>query len=161
MMSEEKMIRLDRMRYTKNVASAIMCYLSIVFDVLFFVNIYESDVGTWYYKILMGAGIVYNLLFMLAVFLSSEGVKAYKKQYTVPLILLGAGQIARIFIIPLQAHNSVVKLSGAETIVMGNGQFILCIIYLSLSALGLFLAALINYRKSRSLAEYLNTIAQR
>lgn len=159
MMSEEKLIRLDRMRYTKNTASAIMCYLAIVFDVLFFVNIYESDVGTWYYKILMGAGIVYNLLFMLAVFLSSEGVKAYKKQYTLPMILLGAGQIARIFIIPLQAHNSVVKLSGAETVVMGDWQFILCIGYLTLSALALIAAAIINYRKSRALSEYLNTIA--
>lgn len=161
MTGEEKNIRLDRMRYTKNIVSSVLCYFAIIFDVLYFVNIYESDVGTWYYKLQIGSGIVYNLLFMLAVFLASEGVKNYKKSYSVPLIILGAAQIARIFFVPLQAHGSVVKLSGAEAAVMGDAQFIRCIIYLTVSAVCLCAAAVINYRKCVALKKYLETIGER
>ena len=64
---------------------------------------------------------------------------------------MGAGQIARIFILPLQAHQAVVKVSGAETIVMQNPQFIRVVIYLTLSAASLIAAAVINWNKSRAL----------
>ena len=37
--------------------------------------------GNYYYTILVGASILYNLVFMLAAFLSSEGVKNYKIGY--------------------------------------------------------------------------------
>ena len=70
-MSEVQEIKLDRMRYTKNTTSSRLALLAIVFDVLFFISIYKSNVGTWYYNILMGASIIYNLVFMLAAFLSS------------------------------------------------------------------------------------------
>ena len=73
-MSEVQEIKLDRMRYTKNTTSSRLALLAIVFDVLFFISIYKSNVGTWYYNILMGASIIYNLVFMLATFLSSESV---------------------------------------------------------------------------------------
>ena len=77
-MDENKRISLDRMRYTKNTLSSSLALCAIVFNVLYFVSIYESDVGSWYYSMLIGASIVYNLLFMLMVFLASEGVKNYK-----------------------------------------------------------------------------------
>ena len=148
---EEREIRLDRMRYVKNTASSRLCYLGILFNVLYFISIYKSDVASWYYQILVGASIVYNLLFMLMVFLASEGVKNYQKNYSILLCALGAGQIARVFILPLQAHQAVVKVSGAETIVMQNPQFIRVVIYLALSAVSLIFAAVINWNKSRAL----------
>ena len=70
---ENRLIRLDRMRYTKNSLSSSLTYLAILFDVLYFVSIYESDVGNWYYNHVIGISVVYNLLFMLIAFLSSEG----------------------------------------------------------------------------------------
>ena len=70
-LEETKTIQLDRMRYTKNVFSSRMVYLAILFDVLYFVSIYESDVGNWYYTWLIGLSIVYNLVFMLISFLAS------------------------------------------------------------------------------------------
>ena len=73
---------LDRMRYVKNTASSRLCYLAILLDVLYFVSIYKSDVGSWYYQILIGASIVYNLLFLLMAFLASEVVKSYQKTYS-------------------------------------------------------------------------------
>ena len=76
-MNDEKTIQLDRMRFTKNTTSANLALLAILFNVLFFISIYESDKGSWYYTILVGASILYNLIFLLAAFLASEGVNRY------------------------------------------------------------------------------------
>ena len=154
----EKEIRLDRMRYVKNTAASRLCYLAILLNVFYFVSIYKSDVGSWYYQILIGASIVYNLLFMLMAFLASEGVKNYQASYSKLLYGLGAGQIARIFILPLQAHQALVKIGGAEVPVMGNAQFIRVIIYLAGSAACLLAAGVINQSKCTALAGHLKTL---
>ena len=146
--------RLDRMRYTKNTLSSRLAILAIVCDVLFFISLYKSDCETYYYTILIGTSIVYNLVFMLATFLASEGVKNYQKGYTWLLIILGCGQIVRIFIFPMQAHNAVVN--GEQ--VMGDGQFIRIIVYLSLSAACLFASAVINRRKTQALAAHIASV---
>ena len=65
-MNDENLIRRDRMRFIKNSQSANLCYLAILLNVFYFVSIYKSDVGTYYYNILIGVSIVYNLIFMLA-----------------------------------------------------------------------------------------------
>ena len=74
-MNEDLYIKRDRMRFTKNSLSSTLVILAILFDVFYFVNIYESDVGhnvgNFYYQIRIGASIVYNLVFMLAAFLAS------------------------------------------------------------------------------------------
>lgn len=152
---DDRQIQLDRMRYIKNTASSRLCYLAILLNVLYFISIYKSDVGSWYYQILVGGSIVYNLLFMLIAFLASEGVKSYQASFSNVLYVLGALQVARIFILPMQAHNAVVTVGGVETAVMGNGQFIRVILYLAGSAACLFGAALINQRKSRALKAHL------
>ncbi len=149
-MTDDRTTQIDRMRYTKNTASSRLALLAIVFDVLFFISIYKSDVGTYYYTILIGASIIYNLVYMLAVFLCSEGVKSYKPSFSWAMICLGILQIVRIFILPADAHRTV--LNGAA--VMGDGQFIRVVIYLTASAVCLFLGALINLKKSRALSEY-------
>ena len=154
----DREIKLDRMRYVKNTASSRLCYLAILLNVLYFVSIYKSDVGSWYYQILIGASIVYNLLFMLMVFLASEGVKSYQKNYSWLLYGLGIFQVVRIFIIPLQAHQAIVQVGGAETQVMQDPQFIRVIIYLLGSAVCLVAAAFINQRKCALLEGHLNTL---
>lgn len=171
-MTEDRTTQLDRMRYTKNTASSRLALLAIVFDVLFFISIYKSDVGTYYYTILIGASIIYNLIFMLATFLCSEGVKSYKKGYSWVLIALAALQIIRIFILPVRMHNTV-NGSPIETtvqilsmhfnvtmdnLVMSDWQFIRVCFYLIASAFCLFRAAIINIRKSNALAAYLENL---
>ena len=146
-MSEDRYTELDRMRFTKNTQSSRLALLAILFDVLFFVSVYKSDVENYYYTILIGASIIYNLVFLLATFLASEGVKNYKTGYSWLMIGLGVIQIARIFIIPLNAHNTMVA-SGP---VMDTFQFIRLIVYLVASAACLFLSAYINLQKSRAL----------
>ncbi len=154
----DREIQLDRMRYVKNTASSRLCYLAILMNVLYFVSIYKSDVGSWYYQMLTGASIVYNLLFMLMAFLASEGVKNYQPNYSFLLYGLGAGQIARVFILPLQAHQALVKVGSEETRVMGDGQFIRVVLYLGISAACLLAAALINQRKCAALSGHLKAL---
>ena len=157
-MTDDREIKLDRMRYVKNTESSRLCYLALLLDVLYFVSIYKSDVGSWYYQILIGASIVYNLLFLLMAFLASESVKNYQQNYSWLLYGLGAGQILRIFILPLQAHQAVVKVGGTDTVVMQTPQFIRVVIYLVGSAACLLIAAFINQRKCALLNNHLKTL---
>ena len=105
----------------------------------------------FYYNLLMGASILYNLVFMLATFLSSEGVKNYKRGYSYVLCALGIIQIVRIFILPARAHATTITVGGAEMLAMSGGQFTRVVIYLVISAVCLFAAAAVNLQKSRAL----------
>ena len=138
-MNEEN-IKLDHMRYTKNTTSSRLAILAIVFDVLFFISLYKSDVGNYYYTILIGASIIYNLVFLLATFLASEGVKGYQKNYT--------------WLLLVQAHSATV--SGTQ--VMGDGQFIFMIICLALSAVCLVASAIINWKKCKALTAHIASL---
>lgn len=153
-LEDPKTIRLDRMRYAKNLFSSRLTYLAILFDVLYFVSVYESDVGSWYYQMLIGASIVYNLVFMLVAFLASEGVKSYKASYAWLLIGAGAGQIVRIFILPMQAYRATVTISKVTYPVMELPQLTWVIICLAASALCCFAAGIVGVYRSRTLAAY-------
>ncbi len=153
-MNDDRSVQLDRMRYTKNTASSRLALLAIVFDVLFFISIYKSDVGTYYYTATIGGSIIYNLIFLLAAFLCSEGVKKYQTVYSWVMIVLGILQIARIFIIPMDAHRTIINSEP----VMGNAQFIFTVVCLALSAACLFAGAVINLKKSRALSAHLASL---
>jgi FlaA1/EpsC-like NDP-sugar epimerase len=157
-MNEEKKIELDRMRFTKNSTAANFALLAILFDVMFFISIYESNVGSWYYNILIGASILYNLVFMLAAFLCSEGIKNYKVSYSYVMFALGIIQIVRIFIYPMRAKAATVVVTEQPVQVMGAGQFMRCVVYLVLSAACLIVGALIGYTRGRALQAHLATL---
>ena len=93
---DKNLIKRDRLRFIKNTASANLAYLAILFNVLYFVSIYSSDPGNYYYNIEIGVSVIYNLLFLLTAFLSSEGLKGYKKSYAIIIIVIGALQLVRI-----------------------------------------------------------------
>ena len=150
MTTDDRFVKRDRMRYTKNSLSSSLALLAIVFNVLYFVSIYQSDKGKFYYTILIGASVLYNLVFMLMAFLSSEGVKNYKPGYSWLLLALGVGQVARIFILPQQAHEAVVQNAP----VMGDAQYTYVLVCLIASAACCIVSAVINLIKSRQLAEH-------
>lgn len=160
-MNEEKSIQRDRMRFTKNTLSSGLALLAILFNVLYFVSIYKSDVGSYYYNILIGASVLYNLVFMLVVFLSSEGVKGYKISFAYVLLVVGALQIVRIFILPMHAHTDVVTVNQQETVAMQSAQFVRVVIYLTASAVCCFIAGIVGIRKSRALAAHMATLEQK
>jgi len=145
----------DRMRYEKNKLSANLALVAIVFNALYFVSIYKSNAGSYYYVLIMGISILYNLLFMLIIFLASEGAKNYKSWYSYVLMIAGVLQIVRIFILPLSAHNARISQAGQQVPVMGNGQFIRVIIYLSLSAVCCIAAGITLKKKSADLNAHL------
>ncbi len=158
MTAEERTIQRDRMRFIKNSLSSNLAILGILFDVFYFVSIYKSDVNTYYYNILIGASIVYNLVFMLAVFLSSEGVKNYKRNYSYLLAAIGALQIVRIFIIPVRAHAAATLVNGENVVVMQDGQFIRVLVYLIASAACLLAAAVVNFIRCGELEAHLKSL---
>lgn len=158
MTAEDRSIQRDRMRYVKNSLSSMLAIVGILFNVFYFVSIYKSDVDTWYYNILIGASIVYNLVFMLAVFLASEGVKNYKKNYSYVLAVVGVLQIVRIFIIPMRAHAAETLVNGETVMVMQDGQFYRVVIYLAASAICLIASAAVNMIRCRELSEHLKTL---
>lgn len=151
-------IKKDRMRYTKDSFSSTLLILSIVFDCLYFVSIYQSDVGSYYYNWMIGISIVYNLVFLLAAFLSSESVKNRKEGYTAIIVILGIVQIARIFILPAKAHAATALVNGVETAVMGNGQYLYVVGCLVASAICCFVAAVTSARNNKILADYMASI---
>ena len=60
MTAEDRTIQRDRMRFIKNSLSSNLTYLGILLDVFYFVSIYKSDVGTYYYNYIIGISIVYE-----------------------------------------------------------------------------------------------------
>ena len=148
----------DRMRYTNDKFSSMLAIIAIVFDCLYFVSIYESDVATYYYNWLIGVSIVYNLIFLLAAFLASESVKNRKTGYSGVLMVLGVLQIARIFILPAKAHAATALVNGAEVVVMGDKQFLYCVACLVISAVCCIIAAVVSARNNKILADYMKTI---
>ena len=148
----------DRMRYTNDKFSSMLAIVAIVFDCLYFVSIYQSDVGSYYYNWMIGVSIVYNLVFLLAAFLASESVKNRRTGYSGILIVLGVVQIARIFILPAQAHAATVLVNGVETVVMGDKQYLYCVACLVISAVCCIVAAVVSAKNNKTLADYMKTL---
>ena len=159
-MNDVKTIRLDRMRYNKNLFSSRLCYLAILFNVLYFVVIYEIN-NTRLYEALMGASIVYNLVFLLLCFLASEGVKSYRIGYAWLLLALSAGQIIRIFILPLQAYTATVTISKVTYPVMQMPQFIYVVVMLILSAVCCLIAGIAGIKRSLTLKNYTASLSEK
>lgn len=153
-MNGEDFIRRDRLRFTKNKLSANLTLLAILVNAFYFVSVYKCDVGSYYYKWFIGMSVLYNLVFMLIAFLSSEGVKSYNIKYSLPLIGLGIGQIIRIFILPLKAKTSTITLDGKESAVMEDGKFFYLCTLLVLSAVLCVIAGIVNVIKAQTLASH-------
>lgn len=151
-------IKRDRMRYTKDKMSANLIIMAIVFDCLYFVSIYQTDVGSYYYTWVIGASIIYNLLFLLTAFLASEGVKNRKTGYTGLLMFIGIMQIVRIFYLPSKAHAATVIVSGEELAAMGDGQYLYVVACLAISAGCCIVAAVMSHINNKNLAEHMKTI---
>lgn len=151
-------IQKDRMRYTKDKFSSSLVLLAIVFDCLYFVSIYQSDVGTYYYNWVIGVSIVYNLVFLLAAFLASESVKSRAKGYSPVLVVLGLIQIGRIFWLPAQARAATALVNGVEVAVMDNNQYFYVVACLVLSAVCCIVPAVTSAKNNKVLDDYMRTL---
>lgn len=158
MTTDTRTIKIDRMRYTKDKLSANLILLAIVLDALYFVSIYKTDVGTYYYTWVIGASIIYNLLFLLTAFLASEGVKNRKEGYTGLLIVIGLMQFARIFYLPAKAYAATVTIQNEEYQVMTAGQHTYVVALLAVSGALCIAGAIISGINNKTLANYIRSI---
>ena len=108
MTDSTKILQNDLLRYKKNSLAGNLALLALAFNALYFCLLYSFKVSTfsdgsasWFSTILMGFSVILTLVMLLTNFLASEGIKGYKKQFCIVLIVLGAIQIARIFVYPL------------------------------------------------------------
>ncbi|MBQ7913980.1 MAG: hypothetical protein IJ492_02425 [Clostridia bacterium] len=162
--NDKKQMKLDRMRYTKNAMSSNMALLAIVANVVYFVVMYKIN-NKAMYELMMGASVITNLLFMLTVFLCSEGVKKYNIKYAAAMIVIGAIELVRIFIWPLKLHNTETKITvpGQEpimTTVLNDGQFVLVIVLLVCAAALLIAGGIIGVIRGKQLAAYNESLKQ-
>lgn len=164
MLNDKKQMRLDRMRYTKNTLCSNMAILAIVANVLYFVIMYKIN-NKAMYELMMGASVVTNLLFLLFVFLCSEGVKNYNVNYAIMMIVIGVVEIARIFIWPLKLHNTETKIlvPGSEpiiTTVLNDTQFALVVVCLVTASALLIVGGIIGVIRGKQLAAYNESLKQ-
>ena len=157
----------DILRYSPNKISFWLCILAIVCNVAMFLIIYTEKNCTPNWQ--LGIDLLINVLFMLASFLLSEKTKAYKENAGKASFVIAAIQVLRIFWIPLfyylknVDYVNAVKLaeeageSLAYTGIIGLniGQFIACIILLTVSALSLVGAGLICNMKAKRLKNHI------
>lgn len=156
--AEDRQTALDRMRFVKNSTCSNLCYLALLFDVFYFVLLYRQDVANYYYTIEIGASVIYNLLFLLFVFMASEAVKNYKKNYSYVLLGIGVMQIVRIFSIPTKAHNATLIINEVEQAIMNNWTYTKAVAYLAISAAALILSAVINFQRCNALEAHVKSL---
>jgi hypothetical protein len=156
----DKFLTKDRMRFTRNSTSATLAYVSILFNVFYYVYIYNFDVGNYFYNATTGYSVVYNLLFLLFAFLASEGIKNYNNKFALVLIGLGALQIVRIFYIPLNALNATIVIGGEAVQVMTVGQFALSAVFLTLSSIAAIAGGIIGFVKTGMLRSHEKRLAK-
>ena len=161
MTQSELFVKRDRMRYTKDSFSSGLVLLAIVFNVLYFVSIYQTDVGRYYYNWLIGASVIYNLLFLLTAFLASQGVKNRKNGYGVTLLVIGLMQIVRVFYLPAKAFATQVEIGSEMVDVMTKGQHTYVVVCLVASAVCCVVAAVSNYISNQQLAQHMRELEKK
>lgn len=150
----QEILSSDIMRYKSNKLPASLALLGIVFNCLYFCLLYgfkERFFSMW--KI--GISVMLTLVFLLVTFLSSEGIKAYKKNYSIVLLVLALIQVIRMFGLPLEAlkydnglgatdvHALAIRYFGAD--LSSAASYTILIIWLAASAACLIAAAVIGY----------------
>ncbi|MCR5823407.1 MAG: hypothetical protein K6G60_03145 [Lachnospiraceae bacterium] len=152
-------IKKDRLRYSKNTLSSNFALLAILFNIFYFVSVYKTDAGNYFYSFTIGVSVIYNLLFMLFTFLSSEGIKKYSLHYSVLLIVIGVLQIARVFYLPAKAHAAVITTAAGNLPVIGDALYTRLIIFLLISAAFAISGGVIGVIKNRILNEYTKNLS--
>ena len=140
----------DIMRYKKNKLGANLALLGIVFACAYFIVLYaQVKNNNYYYKWSIAFDVIYNLFFLLFVFLFSEQVKNYNRKMFIVQLIVGFLQIARIFWLPLEGILNT-YVSGAESVtVISVPTFVCMTVFLALSGVFVISSAIIGYIRSK------------
>lgn len=135
---------LNSMQYKKDKHAYMFTLLGLAVNCVYFILLYTNN-NPGVMKFTMGISVLYNLVFMLIVFLSAENVKFFKKTYSYVLLGVGIAQFIRIAVLPLsQLNNGLID----------GGQFAKLIVCLILSGVLLIAGAVVCYINSTKLENY-------
>ena len=162
----QEILRTDIKRYKNNKVASSLALLAIVFNCLYFCLLYsfrDNYFGTWR----LGVSVILTLVVLLFTFLSSEGIKSYNKKFAIPLLILAAVQIIRMFGLPLEALKYDVSRDVASQITGGalnmryfgidlspTASYIILVVWLAASAACLITSAIIGYINSVKLENF-------
>ena len=164
--ANQEVIRNDIKRYKSNKLASSLALLAIVFGCLYFCLLYsfrDKFFGTWR----LGVSVILTLIVLLFTFLSSEGIKGYNKKFAIPLLVLAAVQIVRMFGLPLEALRHDISAGTASSLTNGamsmryfgidmspTVSYIMLVIWLAASAGCLIASAVIGYINCVKLENY-------
>lgn len=139
-------IQNDIMRYKKNKFAANLALIGLALGCLYFLVLYAQVKNeNYYYNWSIAFDVIYNLFFLLFVFLFSEQVKNYKKNLFIFQLIVGALQVARIFWLPLTGY-----IDKAIDI----GTFLAMAIFLAASGACIIASAIIGFIRSKSVEDF-------
>ena len=152
-------IKEDIQRYKKNKFAANLALLGLVFCCVYFIILYaQVKNNDYYYKWPIAIDVVYNLFFLLFVFLFSEQVKNYDRKMFWFQMVIGAMQIVRIFWLPLSgvAETLYPKLADVvyEGKVLSAGSFIAMVVSLAASGACVLASGIVGLIRSKSLENF-------
>lgn len=143
-------IQKDILRYKKNKLASLLAIGGLALGCLYFLVLYaqvypsEEFYNFVYYTWEIAIDVVYNLFFLLFVFLFSEQVKNYERKMFPFQLIIGALQIARIFWLPLKGINNDIPVSS----------FVIMVIALAASGACIVASAIIGYIRSKHVEEF-------
>ena len=154
-------IKEDIQRYKKNKLASMLAILGIVFCCIYFVVLYaDTDKNSieYFYKWPFAIDVIYNLLFLLFVFLFSEQVKNYNRKMFWLQLAFGVMQIVRIFWLPLAGitETAYSKIVGVEYVdkELAFGSFVVMAVSLAASGACVVASAVIGFIRAKSLENF-------
>ena len=152
-------IKDDIQRYKKNKMASNLALLGLVFCCAYFIVLYaQVKNGGYYYKWPIAIDVIYNLFFLLFVFLFSEQVKNYDRKLFWLQMVFGVMQIVRIFWLPLAGVSDTAYSKLANVVytgkVLGTGAFMCMVIFLALSGACVILSGVIGFIRAKSLENF-------
>jgi hypothetical protein len=152
----QQIVEDDILRYKRNKLAATLALIGLALNCLYFCLLYAiPDINMR--TIVLGFSILLTLIVLLVTFLSSEGVKGYKKSYSIVLLVIAAFQIAKIFYYPLNGLvNDTLKGIGYFGFYPESSVpfFIILVIYLAGSAGCLIASAVLGWIYSTRLEHF-------
>ena len=152
-------IQNDIQRYKKNKLGSSLALFGIVFACVYFIFLYSQVKNeNYYYRWPIAIDVVYNLIFLLVIFLCSEQVKNYDRKMFYVQIILGVMQFVRIFWLLLAGitETAYVKLADVEYrgAVLSTGTFAILAVGLAGSGACVIASAVIGFIRSKNLENF-------
>ena len=101
--------------------------------------------NNFYYTWAIAFDVIYNLFFLLFVFLFSEQVKNYNRKMFPMQLILGLLQFARIFWLPF---------TGVQANAITIGAFIAMAVFLAASGACIIASAIVGFIRSKSVSDF-------